>query len=228
MPLLRAALSEAAGITRRDEPKCVTLRPMRMWQSPLCAAVVLSLALAGCGGAQPGAAPSGSSASSEPDGSSPEAAYTVAPDGPATEDAAFKQCLALPGVTSKQPVAAPAIFRVTASGSEAIETFDACMKDAPGYAAVPIADGEASFIEQCTGDQKQYVVPGYIGMTEQDALAAPPKNARVPVRSARVTARDGDCSLVTADLRPDRADLIVQNGKVIWAGVPDPTMTGGR
>jgi hypothetical protein len=195
------------------------------------ASVVLSLGLliTGCGSSGSGVSTAPSDGSpSVPGASEPGAAYTIAPDGPATEDAAFKRCLTLPGVASKQPfVANPVIFRVTASGGEPIEAFEACMKYTPGYASLPIADAEASFIEQCTGDQKQYVVPFYIGMTEQVALEAqPPTTARVPVRSARVTARDGDCLPVTVDLRPDRADLVVQNGVVIWAGVPDPTATG--
>jgi hypothetical protein len=36
-----------------------------------------------------------------------------------------------------------------------------------------------------------------------------------------VVARDGDCLTITLAVMPDRVDLVVRAGRVIWAGMPD-------
>lgn len=195
----------------------------------LCLPLLLTAACASADRdvAAPQEAPSPSA--SGPAGSEPAAAFTVAPDG--TGDAreggtALKRCLSLPSVGWKQPyAAAPAVYRVTMDGPP-ITAFGDCMEDVQGYAAVPMSDAHASFVDQCAGDRRQYVVPSYIGMFEEEAMRADPPAAPPQVSSTRVTARDGDCLPVTADFRTDRVDLIVQDGQVIWAGLPDPTGTG--
>lgn len=195
----------------------------------LCLPLLLTAACASADRdvAAPQDAPSASA--SVPAGSEPTAAFTVAPDGTGDAGAggtALKRCLSLPGVEWKQPFApAPAVYRVTMGGAP-ITTFGNCIDDVQGYAAVPMSDAHASFVDQCAGDRRQYVVPSYIGMSEEEAMRADPPAAPPKVGSTRVVARDGDCLPVTADLRTDRADLIVQDGQVIWAGLPDLTGTG--
>lgn len=102
------------------------------------------------------------------------------------------------------------------------------MEKVVGYAAVPVADTDAAFVEQCAGGERQFVVPSYIGLAEDIAMRTKPAAAASRVGSVRVVARDGNCLTVTADLRTDRVDLVVRDGQIVWVGLPDTgTATGG-
>lgn len=218
------------------ERRALSVRPTGMTRAGLvCLAVVL--ATAGCTGQQddePGArALPPSAGPSDAAGSVPAGRYTLAADGAAVDQAAamaaVQRCLDLPGVSWKPTGAGdPSRWRVTA-GALGLREFAPCVEKVVGYVAVPVADTDAAFVEQCTGGGRQFVVPSYIWLAEDEALRMDPHpKAREPRHaSARVVARDGDCLPVTKDLRPDRVDLVVRAGQVVWAGLPDTSTPGG-
>ena len=65
------------------------------------------------------------------------------------------------------------------------------------------------------GSGRPALIPTYLGLSEQQARR---RGATGVVRVVRVVGRDGTCLGRTRDHRADRVNLVVEGGKVTWAG----------
>lgn len=81
---------------------------------------------------------------------------------------------------------------------------------------VPAQDSPGAFTERCVGADRGQAGPveGYVGVSEaeidrQVARVAP---------DIRVLGRNGECLGRTRDLRPERINVLIAGGTVIWAG----------
>lgn len=79
-------------------------------------------------------------------------------------------------------------------------------------AAVPART--AAFIERCVSDEQQHLAPELLGLTEE-GLQARLREEDVP---HRLVGRDGECLGRLRDLRPERVNVLVEDGRVVWAG----------
>jgi hypothetical protein len=65
------------------------------------------------------------------------------------------------------------------------------------------------------GHAKTGAANQYVGMTEEDAMAAITKNKMTP----RVRSKDGKAFMGTMDYRTDRVNLTIEDGKVTQATI---------
>jgi DNA-directed RNA polymerase specialized sigma24 family protein len=148
------------------------------------------------------------------DGTADAAAYT----------AEVQKCLALPGVTgSSVQESYPATYEMLAAG-EAARTLADCLAAVPGAEVKESGDSPAegtgldAFINRCVGAENPTPAPGYVGLTEEQATGTEQPEPADTVSVVRVVGRDGTCLGRTRDLRRDRVNLLVADGKVVWAG----------
>jgi hypothetical protein len=153
--------------------------------------------------------------------------FRVSSDGTADADAytaGVEKCLALPGVTgSSVQESYPATYEMRASG-EAARSLAGCLAGAPGAEVEESGDSPAegaglhAFINRCVGAENPTSAPGYVGLTEEQAMRPKQPESADTVSVVRVVGRDGICLGRTRDLRRDRVNLLVADGKVVWAG----------
>jgi hypothetical protein len=142
----------------------------------------------------------------------------------AAYDAGIKQCMRLPGVTGNSTGEMyPGDYKLAAAGDSA-DALDRCL-DAVPAATVDRAEGGpgegaglAAFIARCVGAEQPALTPEYVGLTEDEARRVVPRDLAEPIREFRVVGRDGDCLGRTRDLRSDRVNFLIVDGKILWAG----------
>jgi hypothetical protein len=85
-----------------------------------------------------------------------------------------------------------------------------------------VASDRAALIDRCVGhEHPDYTTPpsfspaDYLGLTESEAATLAAQQGQ---GGLRVVCRDGEGLARTSDLRPTRVNLILEDGKVIWAG----------
>lgn len=138
-------------------------------------------------------------------------------------------CSELPGASEGFVMQSlPPHYGVKVTGAEQIAAVRACFEridgavvsaveasrpGTPSGAPVLTAQQQA-FVDACVGQENAAPAPQYVGMAEAQAN---PADSYRPYPT-RVVGRDGECLGRTNDLRGDRVDLIVESGRVIWAG----------
>lgn len=130
--------------------------------------------------------------------------------------AAAERCLSLPGVTGG-PVTdtAPAVYSLAAAGGD-VAALRSCVNDIGADVGEIVGRpgeerGQAESIEQCVRGETSAVEERYIGMTESQVRDAEPEPVRVICRDRVFLDR-------TSDYRPDRLNIVVEQGVVVWAG----------
>lgn len=126
-------------------------------------------------------------------------------------------CLRLPGASGGPTgLGTPAMHSAWASG-DAVESLRDCVEGVAG-ADIEVVEGRpgdergrAAFIERCI-EQGVKVEPGYVGMSEQAVQAAE------GARAVRVICRDRAFLDRTNGSAPDQLSIVVERGKVLWAG----------
>lgn len=140
-----------------------------------------------------------------------------------------RACMDLPG-TSEDGVdtSLPPGYGVTVTGTEQIAAFRDCAEkiegavvrevgiSRPGVVATEpaLTDEQQAFIDSCVGQENALHAPGLAGRAEADVMRSDSLN---PIQK-RVVGRDGECLARTRDRVNSRFNLIVDRGKVIWAG----------
>lgn len=84
----------------------------------------------------------------------------------------------------------------------------------PSRVPAVLTPAQQAFVDSCVGPENAPLEPQYVGMSEAEAN---PPNSYRPYPT-RVVGRDGKCLGRTKDLQGNRVNLIVEDGKVIWAG----------
>lgn len=157
-----------------------------------------------------------------------ETTFYVSTDG--TADAAaytagVERCLEVPGVSgSSVQERYPANYELRAGGGAA-DVLAECLAAAPG-ARVEEAVGSAAegaglevFIQRCVGAAENAVLtPALVGLPEDEATRESSRVLAEGAATVRVIGRDGTCLGRTRDLRSDRVNLLIADGKVVWAG----------
>ena len=73
--------------------------------------------------------------------------------------------------------------------------------------------GTQAFVEQCIGAQAVDLAPEFVGLTEAEL------RARITTEALRrVVGRDGICSDRNDDRNRKRVNVIIEDGRVAWAG----------
>lgn len=140
------------------------------------------------------------------------------------KDLALQQrCFSLPGVEMGPTLTSlPPLYSGQVSGTGNADEFRKCATAAASGAAVnvspletPLTAAQRAFIEEClSGDSETALAaPGFVGLSEAEVRATAGDAA-----PQRVVARDGRCLSRDGDLRVNRVNLVVEDGKVIWAG----------
>lgn len=70
----------------------------------------------------------------------------------------------------------------------------------------------AAFLERCAGDGQPDLAPQFLGLTEDGLRARLGDDA-----GWRLVGRDGECLVRADDLRPERVNVLVEDGRVVWA-----------
>ena len=76
-----------------------------------------------------------------------------------------------------------------------------------------LPDRTAAFIERCVAGEQLDLAPELLGLTEDDLQSVLEDGTDL-----RVIGRDGDCLAQRRDLRPERVNVLVEDGRVVWAG----------
>lgn len=129
--------------------------------------------------------------------------------------AAAERCRDLPGVTGG-PVneSFPATYSLAAAGADA-SRLRSCLADI-GASVEEIEGrpgerrGRAEAVERCVRGEAD-AEQRYIGLTESQLQQTEPGPVRVICRDRVVLGR-------TSDNRPERLNIVVENGTIIWAG----------
>jgi hypothetical protein len=129
---------------------------------------------------------------------------------------ALDQCLRLPGVDGG-PVAdhRPAPYSLWAAG-DPVEPLRDCVGGVEGVDVAMVVGrpgdelGRAELLERCVEGTE--VEDRWVGMTEQQVRDAD------PVRPVRVICKDRVFLDRTSDSHADRLNLVIEQGRVIWAG----------
>ena len=161
---------------------------------------------------------------------SPLRTFTVRVDSsstrpdPAVFTAEVEACLALPGVTgSSVQESFPATYELSALGPAA-DTLARCLGDITAARVVErgvsVAQGAGleAFIKECVGAETARSADEYHGLTEGEATRTKRPESADTITTSRVVGRDGECLFRTADFRSDRVNLLIADGKVVWAG----------
>lgn len=130
----------------------------------------------------------------------------------------LQQCFDAPStsahavLTGRQPA-----FGVVVTGREMMEAFRSCIDAVSNVKMYEVlvdrrSAADKAFIDRCVGLTKEPVAAEVIGLTEHQVELFLGSDT-----DRRVIARDGKCLGHTRDLRPERVNLLVQDGKVIWA-----------
>jgi hypothetical protein len=140
----------------------------------------------------------------------------------ATDDAALFRCAGLPGARMgvTLPVVTP-IRSVSVSGTPAeVGAVEQCLRELPNTRVereqVTTSGPElAALVAECIGSDANIVeTTSYVGLTETQLA-----ELRGPARNVRVVARDGECLDRDRALVDGRINLIVNDGRIVWAGV---------
>ena len=83
-----------------------------------------------------------------------------------------------------------------------------------GGASVVLSAEQQKLIDSCVGRENALPAPGWVGTVEAD-VAQKQASSEHPVR---VVARNGTCAGRDDDRREDRVNLVLDDGRVIWAG----------
>lgn len=136
-------------------------------------------------------------------------------DRAAEYEEAANACLDLPGVTGR-PVTdtVPAFYSLSATGPD-VEALKSCVtaigadvEEVPGRPGQ--AHGQAEFVRRCVGAEQVSPDERYLGWTEEEV--------RTATQPVRVICRDRVYLDRTTDGHSERLNLVVENGKVVWAG----------
>lgn len=187
---------------------------------------LLSVLLAGCSARQmtaPAPVPDRAAAPWSPPS---EETFHVRYDGTVSRPAygvAVDACRALPGVSSVATGATlPGDDRLAARGKDA-DALGECLDAVPG-ARVDRMHGDpgegaglATFIARCVGAETYVAAPDYVGLPETEATHTKQPTSSRPVDDVRVIGRDGECLAMDLNVCRDRVNLLVANGKVVWA-----------
>jgi hypothetical protein len=134
---------------------------------------------------------------------------------------AMTGCLNLPTVGATSISDQPPLSYVAYAAGPAVAELDRCLEDVPG-AAVEVQQGAPGnplglqeFIDRCVGrEDAEPAQDGYVGLTEQQLQDSPPDQEN----PARIVGRDRVCLDRTADRRPERVNVIIDDSRVVWAG----------
>lgn len=77
-------------------------------------------------------------------------------------------------------------------------------------AAVPART--AAFVERCVGGGQHDLAPEHLGLTEDEL-----RTRLAGVVEWRPVGRDGECLGRRRDLRPERVNVVLEHGRVVWA-----------
>lgn len=122
-------------------------------------------------------------------------------------------------------LSAPSVYAVTVVGPEPARAFEQCAAALDNVAVIPAgADGrpltdltdpaaQEAFVINCVGaTAPENLVPELVGPTEQQATNPPGADTNI-----RIVGRDGTYSVGLRDYDRQRLNLILVDGKVIWA-----------
>lgn len=101
-------------------------------------------------------------------------------------------------------VAALVPFALVACGSD---------DDGGSSGTTPAAGESIPAAESCLGSGE--TIDGYVGLTEEEATA----KAEADGYTIRVVGIDGECQAITMDLREDRVNIDLVDGKVTGAAI---------
>jgi hypothetical protein len=77
--------------------------------------------------------------------------------------------------------------------------------------AVPV--GTQAFLDRCAAEEGADLAPELLGLTEDELVGRLGEGSR-----GRVVGRDGTCLARPRDLDDDRVHVLVEAGRVVWAG----------
>ncbi len=143
---------------------------------------------------------------------------TRGPVDPGTAER-VEACLALPGVRHTDKPSVPPVHGVDVTGHGETEAFATCVRALAGDGVtltehrLPPLDTQAdiaAFVESCAWGRTPTPVAGYVGATQEQALA--------PGRNSRILGRDGICNPGSPVPDPTVVDVVIADGVVVWAG----------